>query len=157
MGKMSKELIEYIGIDNYKCNNISNFTQFNVNKVISIPLEMADINEIVKVWVDYNIIHHEFIKTPIGKSQEGQVLTGNKVFISADLNFKIEYEGITRSNNVNITKYKMPISTHITINEKFNSYISKHPYLIIEDVYCEKIDFRSLYLNTTIIAVVDTD
>lgn len=156
MGKILNELIEYNGIDSCEHDSMVNFKQFIINGDIYVPIEKTDIQNISKVWIDYNILKAEFVKTPYGKSVEGQVLTGNAAYVSANLNIKLEYIGYEGNNRIYSMYETIPICVYVTLKDEVNSCSSICPYLLIEDIYCKKVNCRKVYLNVTLTAIVDT-
>lgn len=155
MGKVLKNLIEYNGIDSYCYKSLRNFKQLSINETICVPIEQYDIDQITKVWIDYTILDKEIIKTSIGISPEGQILTGYELFISADLNLKIEYSSDNASQSIHLINKTIPIVAYIPIENYFNEHTCAYPSIVIEDIYCNKLDCRHIYTNIVFMVIAD--
>lgn len=155
MKRVLKELIEYNGIESSIYEKLINFKQFNIDNIFHLPEEKPDLEQIIKVWTNYEINEYTAIKTPIGMSCEGQILTGNKVFITGDLKIKVEYVSDKYCNSVHSSHFKMPFSSYVTLNASYNECSTLCPSIHIEDVYCEQLNSRSIYVNVTLMSVVD--
>lgn len=155
MNIASDNLIKYNGVKSCADSNLDNFKQFNESLVISIPSDKHKIYEISKVWVDTKIIDSQTIKTPIGTSCEGQILTGNKLFTSADLDIKIEYVSFEDMQSVQTLKVKMPTCSYVSLDEDFDEFLSAYPSFMVEDVYCKKLNEKEVYINVMMVGIVD--
>lgn len=155
MAKIVKELIEYNCEESYDRKRLVNFKQFSINNIFNVPIEKPDIDQITKVWVDYDICDYEFVKTPRGSSSEGQILTGNKLFISANLKVKLEYVSLKSSQSVHSMHTTIPLCAYVTLQDDSNEFSDTLPSLGIEDIYCELMNCREIYINIVLIAIVD--
>lgn len=155
MSRVFKELVEYNGIDNSIYEQLVNFNQFNIDYVFDTPNESPDIEQIIKVWVDYDIENFKIVKTHTGISCEGQILTGYKTFIYGDLKIKVEYVSDKYCNSVHSMNLKLPFSSYVTLDSSYNEYSTVCPSIHIEDVYCDLIECRRIYFNITLMSVVD--
>lgn len=155
MKRVFKELIEYNGIDTSTYENLINFKQFQIENIFEIPNESPDVEQIIKVWVDYDIEEQKIIKTHKGCSCEGQILTGYKVFIYGDLKIKLEYISDKYCNSVHSMNLKLPFSSYTNLDETYNEYSTVCPSVHIEDIYCDQISSRNIYFNITLMSIVD--
>lgn len=155
MNIASDSLIKYNGVKSCADSNLENFKQFNESLIISIPSNNDKIYEISKVWVDTTIIDSQTIKTPVGTSCEGQILTGNKLFTSADLDIKIEYISLEDMQSVQVIKVKMPTCSYVSLDEDFDEFETPYPSFAIEDIYCKKLNEQEIYINIMIVGIVD--
>lgn len=155
MGQVLKELIQYNGVEQCDYKHLINFKQFDIDDTICVPIQKPDIEQITKIWVDYKILDHETLKTAKGTSCEGQILTGSKVFISAELRLKIEYVASKCSQSVHSMHQTIPVSAYVTLEDTFNECSPVHPSFVIEDIHCEELDCRRFYTNIVLMAVVD--
>lgn len=154
MNNLFNQNIEYNGINKYISSNVENFTQFNVAYMFQIGSEKKDISSINKVQVKINTTYWEVVNTPIGTSLEGQCLTGKKVILCGDLNFKIEY---LSNQNIEIIHKKIPISISVSIDYEDYDFIELYPSFSIEDIYCRKENNKEIYVNVTLVGIVDVD
>lgn len=155
MKSTTRDLIEYYGISAYP-KFIECFNQTNVDSIITIPIQKPDIDQVIKVWVDYKLLNKQIIKTPKGTSLEGQNLTGNTLFISGDLIIKIEYIACESVQGIYTTESKVPFATSVVLPDGFSSHSLVNADIIIEDILCDHLDQRSIYTNTTMMAVANT-
>lgn len=154
MAKVSRDLIEYNGID--KCPFSSNFfKQVNLDFIFCIPDQKPDIEQIVKVWVKPCIVHKEIIKTPIGVSIEGQNVTGKKLMVSGDMEIKVEYVACTRTQNVHSAHTVFPFCGYIVLPKDFNENAIVSVSAAVEDVLSEQMDLRCIYNNITMVLIAD--
>lgn len=155
MNKVSDDFIQYTGINSKISSNLEDFTQFNVSSNFYIPKNKKDIEQISKVHVSVDIIETHIVKTPKGKSFEGQVLTGYKLFASIEINIKIEYICDDENNSVQYITHKIPSSAYVVIDEDYDDCLSTYPSIIVEDIYCKMITKRKIYFNVSLISVVN--
>ncbi|MFI3209468.1 MAG: hypothetical protein R3Y64_00215 [Peptostreptococcaceae bacterium] len=149
------ELIEYIGINSNEDMNLENFRQFNTSLSVYIPDDRESINEITKVWVKTEIMDSHIVETPVGTSFEGQILTGNKLLIMANILVKIEYTSCDVNGFVNTIQLDIPISSYVSIEEDFDDYLTAYPSFNVDDIYCKKLNDREFYLNIDLLSITD--
>lgn len=155
MGKVYKDFIEYNGINLDLRTTLKNFNQINIDYNFRISDEKRDIESISKVWVDANIDYHEVINTPIGRSLNGQILTGYKLLVSGAIDIKIEYYSSGCVEVMNIVQGSFPFSSYITLPKDFDVMCIRLPYVYIEDIFCEVLNSRTIYNNVNMTLVAD--
>lgn len=155
MNRIFKELVEYNGIDDSTYEKLTNFNQFHIDHIYNIPNESPDVEQIIKVWVDYNIEDYKIVKTHVGCSCEGQILTGYKAFIYGDLKLKLEYVSDKYCNSVHSMNVKIPFSSYVTLDGSYNEYSTICSSIHIEDIYCDQLSCRNIYFNITLMSIVD--
>lgn len=148
-------IIKYYGNQSYEKSNLVDFNQFYTSSTFSIPSINNNIHEISKVWVDISDTSSERIRTPIGSSCEGQILSGNKILICGTLDIKMEYISSNEVKTIESVYLNIPISTSVTLEDDIDEYQTEYPSIIIEDIYCKKLDLKTFYLNVMLIAIVD--
>lgn len=155
MESVTRKLIEYNGIS--KCNsyNIKNFTQVNKEYIFEIPSCNKDIYQVTKVWVNVCKDNIEIVKTPCGKSIEGQCLTGNKLLVCGTIKLKIEYIGCSTNQNIHTAYTEIPFSAGIVLPCNFNKNSYVKVSVCVEDIFTEKIDCRNIYNNITMTIIAD--
>ena len=151
MQSIVKNLIEYVGIVDYADlpTSMDSFKQLTVQENLTIPDAKPDIEQIIRVMVEAKITSTKIIETPIGKSLEGQILTGRKIIIEGILNQKIEYVADEPTQAVHAAHFKVPFSTFIVLPEDFEdgTFVTIIPY--IEDIFGEEMDERNIFKNVT--------
>lgn len=154
MNKVTRNLIEYNGISDYP-KFVEFFNQINVDSVMTIPIQKPDIEQVLKVWVDYKIVGKKIIVTPKGMSLEGQNLTGKTLFICGDINIKVEYVSCSLDQGVYSSEAKVPFGSCIVLPDGFNESSLVNASVVIEDILCEHLDCRSVYTNVTMMVVAN--
>ncbi|SHJ46191.1 protein of unknown function [Clostridium cavendishii DSM 21758] len=155
MATVIKDLVEYIGINEGELKNFKNFKQLNFESDFHVPSEAPDIEQIVKVYANVDICKYEVIETPIGISLEGQKLTGYKLLVFGDINYKIQYIGDDENQVVQTFKHYIPFGVDIVLSQHFNNLSYITPYAFIEDIDAEQIANRYVCLNLTLLLIAD--
>lgn len=83
-----KTLIEYVGISEYLPNNPNIFKQLNIEETLCLPQNKPDIEQIIKIISEIIIKSTKVIRTPRGKSLEGQTLSGFEIIVEGELKQK---------------------------------------------------------------------
>ncbi len=155
MANIQRDLIEYSGIDLCPVKNKKNFTQFNLEEVFCIPTQKPDIEQISKVWVEGEINCKELVKTPVGESVEGQILTGYKLLVCGEISLKVQYVACEPTQTVHTAHTKFPFCTYVVLPADTNKNSIIKPSVVIEDIFSEQLDERCIYNNITLMLLVD--
>ena len=148
-------LIKYEVIDSYEKSEIEDFNQFSESSIFYIP-NVEDITEITSVCAQIKNISSQMYFTPKGVSYEGQVLCGNSLIICADLKIKLKYVLCKEDKPVESMYLNIPVSTCVTLEEDFDECLTVYPSIVIEDIFCRKLNNSKFYLSAMMIAIVDT-
>ena len=156
MISITRDLIEYYGIDDCLPIDPKNFKQINVEDEACVPIQKPDIEQIVKVYSNAEVKRYKVIKTPKGTSLEGVKLTGYKIIVEGEIKYKIQYVADTKSQSVHTFHYTTPFMSFVVLPEEFSptSYLTVSAF--IEDIYAHQIDCRCVYLNTTLLITAET-
>lgn len=156
MANVVRNRILYSGIDDYIPNNIDSFTQMNIDRVIDIGNALPDMDDILKVNVDFNIKDKKVIKTAIGTSLEGQKLTGYKLLTEGEFIVRIDFCADDGSASIYTLRSKLFFNNSTTLNEdvNLNSRFSENIY--IEDIYAQKIGPREVLINISFIFTAES-
>lgn len=156
MLSITRDLIEYYGIADCMPLSPKNFKQLNIEDEACVPIQKPDIEQIIKVYGKAEIKGYNVIKTPRGTSLEGVRLTGYKLIVEGEINYKIQYVANTQTQSVHTFHAKTPFMSFIVLPEDFlpTSYLTVSAF--IEDMYTYAIDCREIYLNTTLLIVAET-
>ncbi|MGL4772520.1 MAG: DUF3794 domain-containing protein [Clostridium sp.] len=155
MSSIVRGLIEYTGIDTCIRSNIKNFRQVNFESTFCVPCQKPDIEQIVKVSGKTSIYKFEIVKTPVGISLEGQEVTGYKLLVSGDINYKIQYVANEPTQSVHTFHQTVPFCGYIVLPKNFNKGSYINPSALIEDIALEQIDERCVYTNITLLLIAD--
>ncbi len=155
MKRVKRDLIEYHGISACYYKNLNNLNQLTQDHIFRLPLNKPTIDQILKVWVDANINEFQLIESPNGSSLEGQTLTGYSLLVCGDIDIKFQYLACEPFLGVHTASSKIPFCDYVVLNEKINIHSSIRPSILIEDIFCEKIDSNCIYSNLTITLIAD--
>lgn len=150
MKSVTRNLVEY-SYDN-QCLPLDScsFKQLNVDTTVCIQECKPDIEQILKISSSVKIGYHKIIKTPIGKSLEGAVLTGRKVIVEGSIEQRIQYIACEDIQSIHVCNFVTPFLTYIVIPEDFNCCGDIVVSGFIEDVTAELESCRQIYINNTI-------
>lgn len=155
MSNIYKNLIEYSGISNYIPKDISCYREFNVDSIVNLTKDRPKIDEIIKISASHKINSTRIIKTPIGKSLEGQELTGKKYMIEGELNFRVDYLSENEDSKVYCTYYKEYFATSIVLQQDIINSTMFIPTIFIEEINGEVLNNEQVLIITTILASVE--
>ena len=145
--------IEIVGIcEDFPNNCQGAFTQLKVPEVVEIPEQKPDIEQIIQVLIEGKITNLKLIKTPVGDSEEGQHLTGEKLVIEGKLHQKVVYVAETAEGNqpVHSAEFDIPFSTFIVVPKCYIGTVKPgkeddiNVQVCIEDVFIEEINPREV-------------
>lgn len=156
MISITRDLIEYYGIDDCLPLDPKNFKQINIEDEAYVPIEKPNIEQIVKVYTTAEIKTYKAIKTPKGTSLEGVRLTGHKLILEGEIKYKIQYVADSTSQSVHTFHYTTPFMSFIILPEDFKNTTFLTVSTFIEDIYINQIDCRSTYLNTTLLITAES-
>lgn len=155
MKRIKRDLIEYHGISECYYKSLNNLKQLTQDHIFRLPSNTPTIDQIIKVWVEPNITESQLIKTSKGTSLEGQTLTGYSLLVCGDIDIKFQYLACEPFLGVHTASLKIPFCDYVILNEKINIYSTIRPSILIEDIFCEKIDSKCIYSNLTITLIAD--
>lgn len=155
MKRVKRDLIEYHGISGCYYKNLSNLKQLTQDHIFHLPLGSPTIDQLIKVWVEPDITESQLIKTSKGYSLEGQIVTGYSLLVSGDIDIKFQYLACEPFLGVHTANKKIPFCDYVVLHEKINIHSAIKPSILIEDIFCEKIDSKCIYTNLTITLIAD--
>ncbi|AOR23339.1 SPOCS domain-containing protein [Clostridium taeniosporum] len=155
MGKIQRELIEYSGINTCIIKDKQNFNQINIEETFCIPAQKPDMEQINKMRAKGCIVNYEVVKTPVGTSLEGQVITGYKLLVCGKIELKVEYVACDCTQSVHTAHACLPFCAYVVLPKDINPNARLTPNVIIEDIFSEQIDERCIYNNITMMVLVD--
>lgn len=155
MSSNRRGLIEYNGINACSYENLPHFKQMNTDFTFCIPVQKPNIEQISKVWAKACILNQKIVKTPKGTSLEGQHVTGYKLMIQGDIEYKVEYVADVATQSLHTAHTTIPFCGYIVLPKKFNTSSFVSASALIEDIYSEQIDTRCIYNNITLMLIAD--
>lgn len=150
-----RNLIEYNGLSVCKYENLPHFNQVIKDFTFCVPTQKPDIEQIVKVWVTPCIVEQKIVKTPKGTSLEGQNVTGYKLMVMGDIQYKVEYVALEATQGLHTAHVTVPFCGYIVLPEKFNPNTIITASVVVEDIHSEQLDTRCIYNNVTMMLVAD--
>ncbi|MGL4912107.1 MAG: hypothetical protein ACRC3Y_06675 [Romboutsia sp.] len=156
MANIMRDGILYNGIDEYIPENIDSFSQMNVDKVLNITEDIPDIDEILKVTIESKIKNNKIVKTAIGKSLEGQKLTGYKLLSEGEFNLRIDCCADDSMSSIYTFKDKVFFNNSTTLPSESNLNSKIYDHIYIEDIYAQKLSAREILVNISFIFIAET-
>lgn len=147
MASIVKNLIEISGLADSLPQSPKAFKQFTVQETLVLPEAKPDIEQIVKVIAQVVITSTKVIKTPVGKSLEGQILSGYKLIVEGEVKQKIEYVADECKQSVHAAHFDVPFSTFIVLPSTYQIGTPVPVTAYIEDLFVELIDKRTIFKN----------
>ncbi|MGL5086328.1 MAG: DUF3794 domain-containing protein [Clostridium sp.] len=155
MGTKMRGLIEYNGINTCNYESMPNFKQLNIDFTFCVPGQKPDIEQIVKVWAKPCIVEQRLVKTPIGTSLEGQTVTGHKMMVVGDIDYKVEYVALEATQSLHTAHGTFPFCGYIVLPDGFNVNSVMSSSVAVEDIYSDQLDTRCIYNNITMMLIAD--
>ncbi|MGL5086493.1 MAG: hypothetical protein ACRC68_12370 [Clostridium sp.] len=155
MENIYNNLIEYSGISDYIPKDINCFKEFTINSTINVFDNDLKVKEIIKVNITPNIKSTRAIITPVGKSLEGQVLTGKKYIIEGELNIRVDFLSETGRNKIHCLYHVEYFSSSMILHKDIINRISLIPSIFIEDIHGQLVEDSEILVITTILTTLE--
>lgn len=155
MSKVERDLIEYIGVEYCPVKNKKNFNQINIEQVFCIPSQKPDMEQINKIWAKGYVDNYEVVKTPVGTSVEGQIMTGYKLLVCGDIKLKVEYVALEETQSVHTAHMTFPFCAYVVLPGDVNKNSRINTSILIEDIFSEQMDERCIYNSITMMVIAD--
>lgn len=132
---------------------ISTFKQISIDECLYLPCQKPNIEDINDIKASVKIKKSNVIKTCIGKSSEGQILSGYKLIVHGDIDQIIEYVADEPTQSVHSAHYSAPFSSYIVLPNDFILGSKVDVEGIVEEIYYNKIDERCFFKNVLLLVV----
>lgn len=129
------------------------FKEEEISEILPIPSQKPDIENILSVTIFPEVESMRIINTEVGRSNEGQVLTGTELVIELKLKEKITYVADDIAQSVHAVHYENLKSFFVVLPNEVNgndicdllrtNRVSVNPY--IEAVNVRKLDERTIF------------
>lgn len=144
--------------DTNSCTTEKYFSQISVEEIFQIPPQKPDSEQLLKTIVDPEIIAIRFVDTLIGKSYEGQKLSGKKAVFELKFKQKTLYVAKESEQSIHGVENEFLTSAYIVIPpqlegtslDKLFKQKLLIPKITIEDVFVKQLDCRSIFKNITV-------
>lgn len=150
-----RNLIEYFGIARYLPDEDISFAQINVQDEVTPILNNIYFKEISKVHSKAIINETKVVKTLRGQSLDGVNLTGTKVVVDGEINFKIEYIADNEAQSVHSLNHSIPYITSVVVPENLVRAKPVHAEVYIEDVNASQISDKVIFLTSMLLITIE--
>jgi len=135
------------------------FTQINADQLLDVPKHYSEIEQILSVITDVEISYIKVINTMEANSNEGQILTGKKLFIQLHIKQKILYLAGCKENLIHALCADFYQITYIVVPKRLEGtpidyFINNNHYNITvesEDVSTRIIDKKKIYMSLNLL------
>ncbi|MBW4829550.1 MAG: hypothetical protein KZY61_01860 [Clostridiaceae bacterium] len=158
MGKIMKNLVEYIGIADILPTNPRYFKQLTMSENLAIPMQKPDMEQLLGIMVEAEVISTRLVETEKGVSDEGQKLSGCKLIIELRFHEKIKYVADEPTQSVHVAEYESHYKSVFVVvpceidGTNVCEFVRKKKMSVnvyIEDIYAEMVDCRNIFKNIT--------
>lgn len=95
--------------------NVLYFKEELVTEILTIPPQKPDMERILDIMVWPEIVNIKLIDTQVGKSNEGQYLSGAKLVIEVNLKEKVTYVACEPTQSVHAAHYETMKSIFVVV------------------------------------------
>lgn len=151
MASIIKNYIEYSGLADDLPIGPTSFKEFIVQRNLVLPESNPEIHQILKISAEVIVSGKKVIRTPIGTSLEGQILTGFKLVVEGELSVKAEYAAHEEEQPVYAAHFNTPFCTYIVLPKDFiiGTPITVTGY--IDDITVDMANKRTIYSSVTVL------
>ena len=125
----------------------TSFKQTFIDNILQVPDVKPDIENIIDVDAKFICTNTKIIDTPVGKSHEGQNLTGNKLVVNGKLCITVTYVAEVETQTVHTAHFEICVCEYIVVPNGTDLDCNINPSVYIEDIFFEKINCRQLFTN----------
>ncbi|WP_297519927.1 DUF11 domain-containing protein [uncultured Clostridium sp.] len=150
-GECGKKDFEYTQVINAIKSRISSFKQVSLESKLELPKCKPDIESVNEVRGEAIIKGCHIIETGKGISQEGQKITGYKLIVSGFINIILNYTANEEEQGVHAANYKIYFTEFVVLSENFVAGSKVAVNGLVEDVYYNLCEDRSVFVNATVL------
>ncbi|MGL4736619.1 MAG: hypothetical protein ACRCW2_04100 [Cellulosilyticaceae bacterium] len=130
---------------------VTNFKQITLDATFNVPLQKPDMEDISGVTATIDILDSYVIPTASGVSNEGQILTGNKLVVNGVIKIIMTYTALTATQDMYAVYCEIPFGTFIVLPIDYKPGYRVEPIAIVEKASYSMEDARKFYVNTAIL------
>lgn len=129
------------------------FKEEEISEILTIPSKKPDMENILSIIVSPEVENMRVIETEVGRSNEGQYLTGRKLVIELRIKEKITYVADEQTQSVHAAHYESLKSFFVIIPNEINGHdvcdllranrVNVNPH--IETVHKRMLDKRTIF------------
>ncbi len=140
------------------CENkeVTIFKQEIINEIQKLKDDRPDIERLLDTLISIEVLKTEFVKTEKGVSQEGQILTGNKLLVKLCIKEKTKYVADYKTQPVHVEFFETYKSFFIILPDyidECDENIVVTP--IIENVETKMLDHRHIQKSIMLLLNVE--
>lgn len=159
MAKITRNLVELIGIADSLPENPVYFKEVAIPETVTIPCQKPDIEQLLAVMVEPEIVSVRLVETPIAVSDEGQNLSGCKLVIELRLRQKIKYVADEPTQSVHVAEFENVFKSIFVVvpceidGMRVCDLIRRNRVNVtpfIEDIFAQMRDKRRVFKNITL-------
>lgn len=133
--------------------NIDSFKQTNIDKEFAIPVVKPNMEEIDSVEVNVVVEDSYIVKVANLVSNEGQILSGNKLIVHGYVETSVEYTALVKDQAIHSAHFSTPFSTFIMLPSIYKLGQEVEVSAIVEDVDYTMIDERKFAVSLMLLLV----
>lgn len=129
------------------------FKEELVEEILTIPPQKPDIERVLDVMIWPEVMDMKIVETQIGKSNEGQYLSGVKLVVELNIKEKVSYVACEPTQSVHAAHFETYKSMFVVLPEKIgdkytcdlvrSGRISVTPY--VEAKHARQLDCRNIH------------
>lgn len=151
MPNVTRGLMEYYGISSDFGKNEKYFKQISLRSVFTIDQSNPSIGTLIKAKVYTDIEGNKMLKTVSGRSQDGQILTGSEFLVYGVVEGNLYYAADNINKTINSYRFTTNFCSSVVMPKNFKGQYSTVLSAVVEDIYIDKIDERSLFCSISLI------
>ncbi|MCR3761433.1 hypothetical protein KYB31_20880 [Clostridium felsineum] len=132
-------------------DNMNYFKQFNIYKTVHFPNRHINLKNEIDYTSRINIVSAKLINTPMGRSIEGQHLTGKKLVILGILNINLLLYGKCKYEDKAMKNIKMPFSEFIVVPREMCEDKEINLRYLVEEVIVKPISNHDILISSVIL------
>lgn len=131
------------------------YTEEQFSEILVIPCEKPIVESIISAVVFPEVVHTKIIQTEVGKSNEGQIITGSKLYVTLKLKTKLTYITNEFIQSSQTTYFECLKGFFIVLPSEFKCHqicetIRLNKFIVtpyVEYIYPRLLDPRTIYTN----------
>lgn len=132
---------------------VTMFKQMTINRIFKIPSQKPDMEEMDDLAVEVEVLDHYVVKTAQGTSEEGQVLSGNKLIVHGQLRVVLEYTAEVTTQSMHSAHWSMPFTAFVILPRDYQEGQWIEVTVVVEDVEGMMLDERTIEANVILMVV----
>lgn len=127
---------------------LAGFKESNFNGIIDFYDYLREVKEIIDVQGDISFGEYKIVESPIGVSNENQMITGKKLIVPSYLCLRVCYIGYEEECNIYELTIELPLCNYIVIPDIVDECYCKIVLVgEIEYIYFEELEGNRMFFN----------